>query len=209
MPRRRYGSDSRRPPHPRRHRSSARTSAFQAEEAGSTPAAGSRVTRPARRRSSETVGPVPRLGRVSTDRRLHAGGASAPTRLVPRSARVSTGRRLQGPVAQLAEHSFETREVGSSDPPRAATVHHQTEQEETMVAVAQLVRAPGCGSGGRRFEPARSPSMRRRPMAGRPAVTRAIEVRPLSAQLVRSGVVQWQHTWPWTRRQGFDPSPRN
>ena len=29
-----------------------------------------------------------------------------------------------------------------------------------MVIVAQLVRAPDCGSGGRRFEPGHSPNLR-------------------------------------------------
>ena len=43
-----------------------------------------------------------------------------------------------GSIAQLVEHRTENPCVGGSSPPRATT----------YAAVAQLVRAPGCGSGG-------------------------------------------------------------
>ena len=52
-----------------------------------------------------------------------------------------------GSIAQLVEHRTENPCVGGSSPPRATT----------YAAVAQLVRAPGCGSGGRRFEPGLPP----------------------------------------------------
>jgi hypothetical protein len=44
-----------------------------------------------------------------------------------------------GSIAQLVEHRTENPCVGGSSPPRATT----------YAAVAQLVRAPGCGPGGR------------------------------------------------------------
>ena len=44
-----------------------------------------------------------------------------------------------GQIAQLVEQRTENPCVGGSIPPRATT----------YAAVAQLVRAPGCGSGGR------------------------------------------------------------
>ena len=46
---------------------------------------------------------------------------------------------LLGSIAQLVEQRTENPCVGGSIPPRATT----------YAAVAQLVRAPGCGSGGR------------------------------------------------------------
>ena len=47
-----------------------------------------------------------------------------------------------GSIAQLVEHRTENPCVGGSSPPRA-TIY---------AAVAQLVRAPGCGPGGRWFK---------------------------------------------------------
>ncbi len=44
-----------------------------------------------------------------------------------------------GSIAQLVEQRTENPCVGGSNPPRATT----------YAAVAQLVRAPGCGPGGR------------------------------------------------------------
>ena len=58
----------------------------------------------------------------------------------------------------------------SADRTRCAMleVHREAECLTVVVAVAQLVRAPGCGPGGRGFKSPRSPSFRRR-LAGRPA----------------------------------------
>ena len=47
-----------------------------------------------------------------------------------------------GSIAQLVEQRTENPCVGGSNPPRATT----------YAAVAQLVRAPGCGPGGRWFK---------------------------------------------------------
>ncbi len=49
---------------------------------------------------------------------------------------------LFGSIAQLVEQRTENPCVGGSNPPRATT----------YAAVAQLVRAPGCGPGGRQFK---------------------------------------------------------
>jgi hypothetical protein len=86
---------------------------------------------------------------------------------------LSRGR--PAPVAQWTEQAASIRKVGGStpsgradgghppwtctDPPFACTLPHRSPHAGgPMVAVAQLVRAPRCGRGGRGFDSRRSPS---------------------------------------------------
>ena len=83
------------------------------------------------------------------------------TRL-PERDRSTLGLRL-APVAQWTEQVTSNDKVAGSSPaggapfgsdPPASRIH------APLVAVAQLVRAPGCGPGGRGFESPRSPHLR-------------------------------------------------
>lgn len=71
----------------------------------------------------------------------------------PSPARWSGGdSRLEAPVAQRTEQEPSKLLVGGSNPSGGAL-----RRIPVMVAVAQLVRAPGCGPGGRGFKSPRSP----------------------------------------------------
>gem|GEM_PF-3175646 len=57
----------------------------------------------------------------------------------------------QAPVAQGIEHRTSNPSAAGSIPARRAN------RTQVMVGVAQLVRAPGCGPGGRGFDSHHSP----------------------------------------------------
>jgi hypothetical protein len=88
------------------------------------------------------------------------------------------------------------------------------QNESSLVAVAQLVRAPGCGPGGRGFEPRRSPS----PADGRQlrlwsaasftvsgASSSMAEQRTLNPQVLGSNP-RGRTTWPGPLRPAFQPT---